>query len=102
MLLVYKDSPEELLHLDRSELSKRFYKVQSFERGNGIILRHHLLATTEISNEDGNAKETDRGESIKDFAKLPNVIRSAVTSFKFLQIDTDFEFSKDGLVLKNV
>lgn len=103
MLLVYKDSPEELLHLDSAELSKRLYKVQSFEGKNNINLRHHLLSSAETNdNDEGKEKKRDRGESIKDFAKLPNIIRSSITSFKYLQKGVDFEFNKDGLLLKSI
>lgn len=103
MLLIYKDSPEELLNLDSAELSKRLYKVQSFERKNDIILRHHLLSSAETaSDSEGREKKRDRGESIKDFAKLPNIIRSSITSFKYLQKDVDIVFTKDGLKLKNI
>lgn len=102
MLLIYRDAPEELLHLDSAELSKRLYKVQSFERKNDIILRHHLLSTGETNSDDGKEKKRDRGESIKDFAKLPNIIRSSITSFKFLQKNVDYIFNKEGLRLMTI
>ena len=102
MLLIYRDAPEELLHLDRAELSKRLYKVQSFERKNDIILRHHLLSTAEMNSDGGKEKKRDRGESIKDYAKLPNIIRSSITSFKFLQKNVDYIFNKEGLRLMTI
>ena len=103
MLLIYKDSPEELLHLDNAELSKRFYKVQCFEGKSAVTLFHHLLnkAGATKSTESGE-KKRDKGESVKDFTKLPNIIRSSITSFKYLQKDVDFEFTKDGLILKSI
>ena len=100
MLLIYKDSPEELLRLSSAELSKRLYKVQSFERKNDVNLRHHLLSSAETNaTAGGKEKKRDRGESIKDFSKLPHIIRSSITSFKFLQKGVDFEFDKEGLKL---
>lgn len=103
MLLIYKDTPEELLQMDREELSRRLYKVQSFERKNDIKLRHHLLSSDEISDGiDSDKKKRDKGESIKNFQHLPNIIRSSVTSFKFLQKDVDFVFTRQGIKLKNI
>jgi len=103
MLLIYKDSPDELLLMDSAELSKRLYKVQSFERKNDIVLRHHLLSSAE-TNEDAEVKKKkrDKGESIKDFAKLPDIIRSSIASFHYLQKDVDFEFGKNGLRLMTI
>ena len=101
LLLIYKDSPEELLHLDSAGLSMRLYKVQSFERKNDIVLRHHLLSTSDVGN-DSDGKKRDRGESIKEFSNLPNIIRSSITSFNYLLKGVDFEFSKDGLQLMTI
>lgn len=103
MLLIYKDTPEELLQMDNAELSKHLYKVQSFEGNNNMVLRHHLLSTAEAtSGADGKEKKRDRGESIKDFQHLPNIIRSSITSFNFLQKDVDFIFAKQGIQLKRI
>lgn len=98
MLLIYKDSPEELLHLDRSELSKRLYRVLSFERKSDIKLLRHLFAKPEKKND----KTSDRGESIKEYNKLPTVIRCSINGFSFLQKGVDFEFTKDGIILKHI
>ena len=103
MLLVYKDSPEELLHLDSAELSKRFYKVQCFEGKSAITLFHHLLNKAGATKTtDSGEKKRDKGESIKDFEHLPNIIRCSIGSVNFLQKDVDFEFTKDGLKLKSI
>lgn len=100
MLLIYKDSPEELLRLDRAGLTKRLYKVQCFEGKSAVTLFHHLLTKSGVNKPtDGGEKKREKGESIKDFTNLPNIIRSSITSFNFLQKDVDFEFSKEGLRL---
>lgn len=99
MLLIYKNSPKELLNLDRLELSKRLYKVQSFEDKNRVTLFNHLLSKTNKKGQDGQDGKEYKGESIKDFEKLPPVIRSAITKFSFLQKGVDFEFSRTGVYL---
>ena len=89
MLLLYQYSPEEVLNLVPSELSRRLYKVLSFERKCDINLLHHLLPKVE-----------KRGESVKSFNKLPQAIRCSINNLSFLQKDLDFVFSKDGITLK--
>ena len=103
MLLIYKESPEELLHLDKSELSKRLYKVQFFEGEKGITLFHHLLSTSNIKEQhESSEKKRNKGESIKDYKKLPPIIRCSINGFSYLQKDVDFEFGKEGIILKRI
>lgn len=101
MLMIYEKSPEELLHLDPSELSNRLYKVLSFEGNYRITLIHHLLSKPEKKDNKEN-KENKRymGESIKDYKKLPSVIRCSINCFFYLQKGVDFDFGKDGIILK--
>jgi len=103
MLLIYEKTPEELLQIDKSELSKRLYKVQSFEGEKGVTLFHHLLSDSSIkAKQEGEEKKRNRGESIKDYKKLPPIIRCPISGFSFLQKDVDFEFSQDGIILKHI
>lgn len=103
MLLIYKESPEELMHLDKSELSKRLYKVQFFEGEKGITLFHHLLSTSNIKEQqEGGEKKRNKGESIKNYQKLPPIIRCSINGFSYLQKDVDFEFGKEGIILKRI
>jgi len=103
MILIYENTPEELLHLDKSELSKRLYKVQSFEGERTVKLFHHLLSTSNIKEQqEGGKKMRNRGESIKDPKKLPSIIRSSINGFSYLLKDVDFEIVKDGIILKHI
>ena len=89
MLLLYQFSPDEVLNLVPSELSKRLYKVLSFERKCDINLLHHLLPKAE-----------KRGVSVKAFNQLPQAIRCSINKLSFLQKDVDFVFSREGIILK--
>lgn len=104
MLLLYQDSPEEVLNLVPSELSRRLYKVLGFEGVYGITLSHHLLSDSNKKEKtDDGEKKRDKGKSIKeckDYSMLPPVIRCSINVISFLQKDMDFDFSKDGITLK--
>ena len=89
MLLLYQNSPDEVLNLVPSELSRRLYRVISFEGKCRINLLHHLLP-----------KFDKKGESVKDFNKLPQAIRCSINGLSFLQKDVDFDFSRGGITLK--
>ena len=103
MLLIYEKTPDELLHLDRSELSKRLYKVQYFEGERKVTLFHHLLSDSKIKEkQNGEEKKRNKGESIKDYKKLPPIIRCSINGFLYLQKDVDFEFTKDGIMLMHI
>lgn len=103
MLLIYEKTPDELLHLNKSELSKRLYKVQYFEGERKVTLFHHLLSDSKSKEkQDGEEKKRNKGESIKDYKKLPPIIRCTINGFSYLQKDVDFEFTKEGIVLKHI
>jgi CRISPR-associated endonuclease Csn1 len=89
MLLLYQNSPDEVLNLVPSEFSRRLYRVISFEGKCRINLLHHLLP-----------KFDKKGESVKDFNKLPQAIRCSINGLSFLQKDVDFVFSRGGITLK--
>lgn len=88
MVLIYKDTPEELYDLDTATLSKRLYRVPNgaFESDGRINLCHHLYASQ------------GKGQSIKDYNNLPPIIRCGASTIRFLQKDVDFSFEKGKIV----
>lgn len=85
MILLYKNSPEELYDLDNVNLSKLLYKINGFENdGLRIRMVNHLVVKEAM------------GESIKDYAKLPDIIRCGVKTIKFLIMGENRDF-----VIKN-
>ena len=88
MVLIYKDTPEELYDLDTAALSKRLYRVPNgaFESDGRINLCHHLYASQ------------GKGQSIKDYNNLPPIIRCGASTIRFLQKDVDFSFEKGKIV----
>lgn len=94
MLLLYKDSPNELYKLhnkDHKKLLKRLYKVCSFENdGLRIKLSHHLCATDA------------KGVAIKDFENLPIIIRCGIRTLKYLKMGKNADFQiKNGKITFN-
>ena len=76
MVLLYKDSPEELKDLDQVNLKRRLYKVNRFEsEGLIILLTHHLSTTTERGCSIG---------KIENYQNLPTAIRCGIKTIKFL------------------
>ena len=92
MVLIYKDSPEELYDLDAMALSKRLYRVPNgaFESDGRISLCYHLCANPA------------KGQSIKDYNNLPANIRCKASNIKFLQKDVDFTFEKGKIIFKRL
>ena len=88
MVLIFKDSPDELYDLDTTELSKRLYRIPNgaFESDGRISLCHHLCANQA------------KGQSIKDYNHLPANIRCGASTLKFLQKDVDFTFEKGKII----
>ena len=88
MVLIYKDTPEELYDLDTATLSRRLYRVPNgaFESDGRINLCHHLYASQ------------GKGQSIKDYNNLPPIIRCGASTIRFLQKDVDFSFEKGKIV----
>lgn len=91
MILLYKDNPEELYDLDNVELSKLLYKINGFENdGLRIRMVNHLIVKEAM------------GESIKDYAKLPDIIRCGVKTIKFLIMGENRDFViKNGKIIFN-
>ena len=88
MILIYKDNPEELKEMDQICLKRRLYTVNGFENdGLRIKLSYHL-----------SAKE-GKGEAIKDFNGLPEIIRCGIRTLKFLVMGEkrDFIINKDKI-----
>ena len=91
MFLLYNDSPSELYEMDHEKLLKKLYKVCAFENdGLRIKLSHHVWA------------KDAKGESIKDFKKLPIIIRSAIGKLKYLKMGENADFQiKNGKIVFN-
>ena len=75
MVMLYRDTPEELNSLDEREKSRRLYKVDGFEKPNRINLTKHLLAI-----------KTERGKSSNDFEAMISEVRfrMSLTKIKFV------------------
>ena len=94
MILLYKDSPDELYDLDNVNLSRRLYKINRFEsKGNIVLMTNHLSTSKE------------RGRSLGktvDYQNLPESIRSSVKSLNFLIMGENRDFViKNGKIIFN-
>jgi CRISPR-associated endonuclease Csn1 len=90
-VLIYKDHTDELHGMPNDELSKRLYVIDGFETdGNRIIIRHHLSAQ----------KDLGKGESIKNWEKLPKKIRCGIATLNFLVEGIDFIITALGIEFK--
>ena len=93
MLLVYKDSQDELRDMDNEMLSRHLYVIRGFENdGNRIILQKHSNAQPD--------KDLGKGESIKDFGQTPEKIRCGITTLKYLVQGVDFQIIPKGIIIK--
>ena len=92
MLLLYKNSPQELLDLDRETLSRRLYVVRGFENPSLIKLVRHVNAQPD--------KDLGKGESIKDFSRMPEKIRCGINTLKDLVKEVDFCLTPAGIAFK--
>ena len=73
MILLYKNTPEELYDMDPVNLKQRLYKVDGFESdGPRFYLINHLVAEGELEY------------SIKDYNQIPRNVRCGMKSTKFL------------------
>lgn len=92
MLLLYKDSIEELKDLDTEVLSQRLYVVRGFENPSLIKLVRHINAQAD--------KDLGKGESIKDYGHMPEKIRCGINTLKYLIQGVDFLITSKGIVYK--
>ena len=93
MLLLYKDSPQELSEMDKSLISQRLYIVKGFENPSLIKLVKHTNAQAD--------KDLGKGESIKDYSKMPEKIRCGINTLKFLIKGKDFQITTNGISFIN-
>lgn len=92
MLLLYKETKQELFEMDIDSLSNRLYVVRGFENPSLIKLVKHINAQSD--------KDLGKGESIKDYKNMPEKIRCGVNTIKFLKKDSDFILSAKGIEFK--
>lgn len=91
MLLLYKDSIDELKDMDKEMLSQRLYVISGFENdGNRIILHKHSNAQPE--------KDLGKGESIKDYGQMPEKIRCGINTLRYLVQGVDFQITPKGII----
>lgn len=93
MLLVYKDSLDEIKDMDNEMLSQRLYVIRGFENPSLIKLVKHSNAQPE--------KDLGKGESIKDYGQMPEKIRCGINTLKYLVLGIDFLFASKGIIFKN-
>ena len=85
MVLLYKNTPEELYDMDPVNLKQRLYRVDRFEsKGSTIYLTNHLIANGEV------------GHSIKDYNQMPQTVRCGVNTLKFLIMGEHNDFIIKG------
>lgn len=92
MLLLYKETPLEILEMDKDSQSQRLYVVRGFENPSLIKLVKHINA-----QED---KYLGKGESIKDYSNMPEKIRCGINTLKYLIKDKDFYLTPKGIIFK--
>lgn len=93
MVLLYENSPDELVEADKTLLSQRLYVVTGFENPNRITIVKHTNALKET--------ELGKGEALTMFEKMPEKIRQSISKLNFLLRGKDFDFSADfGIVFK--
>ncbi|MBQ9591526.1 MAG: hypothetical protein IJR32_01640 [Paludibacteraceae bacterium] len=97
VVLIYKNTKEELVDLDSEQLQKRLYKIVGFENdgndGNGRINLINCLNAQDL-------KSLGKGESIKDFNNLPQKIRQGISSTNLLIKGKDFELDRNRIIFK--
>ena len=94
MILLYKDSPDELYDLDNVNLSRRLYKINRFEsKGNIVLMTNHLSTSKERGCSLG---------KLADYQNLPDSIRCGINSLNFLIMGENRDFViKNGKIIFN-
>ena len=90
MLLLYKDSINELKDLDNEMLSQRLFVIRGFENPSLIKLVKHINAQAD--------KDLGKGESIKDYGQMPEKIRCGINTLKYLVQGVDYQITSKGIV----
>lgn len=91
MILIYKNSPDELMDMDKDVLSQRLYVVRGFENPSLIKLVKHINAQVD--------KDLGKGESIKDFNNMPEKIRCGINTLKYLVENAEFQITPQGTLI---
>lgn len=92
MVLLYEKTPEELYDMDPVNLKRRLYKVNSFENdGLRIIMTNHMVTNK------------GKGESIKAYSQIPQTVRCAVNTLKFLIMGehNDFVIKSNNIIFNH-
>lgn len=85
MVLLYKDNVDELMELDRRDVSKRLYDVVGMLSDKRLKLINHVCAQT---YDPKKAKPFD--------LSCPEQVRSSINTLNFLVRGIDFELTIDG------
>lgn len=91
-MILYKDIADlaNVLRMSEKKLSERLYVFKKFESDNRVILKRHICSKPE--------KELGRGESIKSYSSLPEMIKQSINSLNYLLEDVDFKITFDGKI----
>ena len=93
MVLLYENTPDELVEADKNLLSQRLYVVTGFENPSRILMVKHINAQKD--------SDLGKGEALTTFDKMPEKIRQSISKLNFLLRGKDFDFSADfGIVFK--
>jgi len=94
LLLIYNTSQQELYSMDNIQLQQRLYVVRGFENdGKRIILTKAINAQQD--------KDLGKGESVKDFNKMPEKIRQGINGLNYLIKGKDFDLIGGEIVFLN-
>ncbi len=89
MVLFYKDSPEEIWELEKTELNKRLYKVQKFDDRPWITLRFHQESRSDKEIKENISSENEIGSP---------QLAVGLEKFKVLVQDYDFISTPTGKI----
>lgn len=86
-----KDEDEEIIELNRDDLSKRIYVLTRFEKDSRLNFQYHLEARNKI---DKNYLESE-----VDFSNPKPTLRFSYSKYTFLVEGYDFEVKRDGTIV---
>lgn len=92
-VLFYKESIEELKHLEVSDLSERLYKITQFESDGRIKFKHHLYGGV-----DTDLKKNHKEKSSFDFENPSVFLRVTKSNWNFAIEGKDFDMELDSSI----
>lgn len=100
-VLFYKNTPEELYEMEKSDLSKRLYKIKGFEKDGRIKFGLHIDARNDkqliIDYPESKYKKSGKnGFSTVDYENSWPKLKLSIGNLNMLIEEKDFKFSVDG------